>query len=210
MLVGGTGNTGIKQPSDMKYVSLTRCRVSGSITTPGQQAEGASGIGWFDHQWGNSWTAQKYGWDWWGIQLLDGTDVLVFQQRDLNTGKTFFPLATFEDEHGHVTVTKKIDFAPDMRALWRSRKTSIVYPLRWKLSFPELKETIWVAPDVHDQEIRVLYGGGSIWEGSCKATAMVHGGKGIKGMAYMELVGYGAPKARKDLDSRMKLLEGGQ
>ena len=136
MAVGGKGETGLQKPTDMYYYSLTRCGVSGTVDTGAGPEKITDGQGWFDHQWGNSWVAQNDGWDWWGVQLNDGTDILFFRQRDLATGKVFFPLATFMDKQGHQTVTKNIVFTPDPSSLWKSSEDGRDLPAGLDGDFP--------------------------------------------------------------------------
>ena len=221
MAVGGKGQTGLTKPTDMYYFSLTRCGVSGTIDTGSGPEKVTSGQGWFDHQWGNSWVAQNNGWDWWGVQLDDGTDVLFFRQRNLSTGKVFFPLATFMDKDGRQSVTRKIVFTPDATMTWKSAKTKVTYPLGWTVTFPEKHLTLHIKADVKDQEMPILGPGGGIWEGSCTVltdafarspTGQELGQMGIheldgqlllvaplRGTAYMELVGYGSPAVKRHM-----------
>ncbi|MGO8671798.1 MAG: lipocalin family protein [Capsulimonadaceae bacterium] len=196
MNVGGRGETGLVTPTDMYYFSLTRCRVDGHVD--GDQVAG--GRGWIDHQWGTSWTTQNDGWDWWGVQLNNGVDILVFEQRDLATGRPFFPLATFMDRNGEQGVTRDIRFVPLRGRIWRSPRTGVAYPLRWKIRFPSRGIAIRITPDANSQEMPILGPGGSIWEGSCHVTAMYFRTRhAVNGVAYMELVGYGSPVMRKRL-----------
>jgi predicted secreted hydrolase len=196
MYVNGDGNTGLRTPTDMKYVSLTRCDLQGSIDTGGGIENVTAGQGWFDHQWGDTWTTQTAGWDWFGTQLSNGTDILFFRQRDLKTGKTFFPLATFQDKSGKITVTKNIVFTPDPESVWRSAATAIRYPLNWTVAFPDQGVTLHITPDTEDQEMPVLANGGAIWEGSCTVQATTKDDVNASGVAYMELVGYGSPAVK--------------
>ena len=78
MAVGGKGETGLRRANDMYYFSLTRCTVAGTLDTGAGPEPITGGQGWFDHQWGNSWVASNNGWDWWGVQLDNGTDILFF------------------------------------------------------------------------------------------------------------------------------------
>jgi predicted secreted hydrolase len=188
MLVNGDGNTGLINRSDMKYVSLTRDKVSGTIDI-GQGPESVSGEGWFDHQWGNSWTTQSAGWDWWGVQLANGEDILFFQQLNLQTGKTFFPCATLEDATGRQMTTHNIVFQYDPTSIWSSPTTGTNYPLNWNVAFPDQNIALTIKPYIPDQEMPVLATGGAIWEGACQVTAEVNGTV-VPGVAYMELVGY--------------------
>ncbi len=229
MAVGGKGETGLKTPTDMYYYSLTRCAVGGTIDTGTGPEKITGGEGWFDHQWGNSWVASNDGWDWWGVQLTDGTDILFFRQRDLATGKVFFPLATFMDKDGRQSVTKDIVFTPDPKSYWTSPKSGVTYPLAWTVTFPTKDLTLHIGAAVQDQEMQILGPGGGIWEGSCDVTArkmqkMIvtadtgtspqnphagtrpRGGQGLRklsqptsGVAYMELVGYNSPAVRRQV-----------
>jgi len=208
MRVGGKGETGLVKPTDMYYYSLTRCNVTGDLGGSPIKA----GQGWIDHQWGSSWTTQKAGWDWWGVQLGDGTDILFFQQRNLSTGKTFFPLATFMDKDGNQTVTNHIVFRPVPGATWRGQSGQ-PYPIAWDVSFPDQNLNLRITADVAAQEMPILTPGGDIWEGSCSVigissmgTRLNPGEPGmprhspgyiVKGVAYVELVGYSHASARK-------------
>lgn len=196
MAVGGTGLTGLSKPSDMYYYSLTRCRVGGTINTGTGLEKIVGGEGWFDHQWGNSWVVQNDGWDWWGVQLNNGTDILLFRQRNLTTGKTFFPLATFMDKDGHQSVTKDIVFTPQPGSAWTSPKTGITYPLAWTIAFPKKHLTLHVKAAVKDQEMQILGPGSAIWEGACRVTARQGAVPATSGVAYMELVGYNSPAVK--------------
>jgi predicted secreted hydrolase len=151
----------------MYYFSLTRCAVSGTVDTGDGPEPVVNGEGWFDHQWGSSWVAQNDGWDWWGVQLSNGTDILFFRQRSLATGKTFFPLATFMDRSGHVSVTRNIEFEPDPKSVWKSPDTGVRYPLSWTVTFPDQHLRLRIAASVKAQEIPILGPGSAIWEGSC-------------------------------------------
>ncbi len=214
MAVGGKGETGLTKPTDMYYYSLTRCTVGGTVDTGGGPEQIVGGQGWFDHQWGNSWVAQNDGWDWFGVQLTDGTDILFFRQRNLSTGKIFFPLATFMDKDGHQSVTKKIVFTPDLKSLWTSPKTGVTYPLAWTVTFPEKGLQLHISAAVQNQEMPILGPGSGVWEGACDVQGStgnfqviqghVFGGVAkrvvlVTGKAYMELVGYNSPAVKRQV-----------
>ena len=200
----------------MYYFSLTRCAVGGTIDTGSGPETITGGEGWFDHQWGNSWVASNDGWDWWGVQLGDGTDILFFRQRDLKTGRIFYPLATFMDKAGHQSVTTNIVFTPDPKSLWKSPKSGVTYPLGWTVAFPDHNLNLHITAEVQDQEMPILGPGAGIWEGLCRVDADVYRftvpssyslaeaqryGMSLRkhGVAYMELVGYGSPAVKGKL-----------
>jgi predicted secreted hydrolase len=197
MEVGGTGLTGIVKPQDMKYVSLTQCSVKGEIGLDGKANESAVGTGWFDHQWGSSWTTTSVGWDWFGLQLDDGRDILLFRQRHLADGSIFAPLATIEDKTGHLTVTHNIVFRPSYSDLWGSPDTKVVYPLGWSIELPDQHLILTISALIPNQEQPALWNaGGAIWEGTVNVSAINSNSDRqtpVLGSGYMELVGYGAP-----------------
>ncbi len=213
MYVGGDGNTGVVKHDDMKYVSLTRCNVTGTISSGGK-SESTTGDGWFDHQWGSSWTPTAVGWDWFGIQLSDGRDILLFRQRHISDGSIFAPMATIEDADGNLTVTHNVTFTPSYSDLWQSPDTKVTYPLGWGINLPDQNLYLEIAPAIPNQELHALGNtGGAIWEGTVnvKASTIVGGPaptgvhrvdniiRHIDGKGYMELVGYGADSVKATL-----------
>lgn len=185
MAVGGSGETGFTNPTDMYYFSTTHCAVHGTVRIGGHLIDISSGLGWYDHQWGSSWGVENDGWDWLGIQLNDGRDILAYRQRHLDTGGIGVTAATTMSPSGKLTVETKAQLTPIAGGAWTSPHTSITYPLSWTLVLPGQNVRFIVTPDVKDQEVRVLAGGRAIWEGACTVT-----GKGIRGVAFLELVGY--------------------
>ena len=203
MKVGGTGETGLAKPTDMYYYSLTNCAVTGSVNTARGSDPITQGTGWFDHQWGNSWGASNDGWDWWGIQLDNGEQVLLYRQRDLSTGKVFSPSATFMDGQGNQTQTTNIVFTPDKGAVWTDPNSRLSYPLGWTLSFPDKKLSLHIQTPVQNQTIPTLGMGGAIWEGHVEATGTEQGSP-VTGQGFMELVGYDSIATRRWVNSISK------
>ena len=164
--------------------------------------------------------ASNDGWDLWGVQLDDGTDILFFRQRDLKTGRVFYPLATFMDKDGHQSVTKNIVFTPDAKAYWKSPTSGVTYPLGWTVSFPDKGLSLDITAEVQNQEMPILGPGAGIWEGLCdveglwgdhppigtpNGLALVSGMvTPVRGVAYMELVGYGSPAVKKQVVGKGK------
>ncbi len=212
MYVGGKGLTGVSTPDDMKYVSMTRCDVTGTIDTGSgvesvaattgaggpRQMSSVENIGWFDHQWGSSWTPQNVGWDWWGVQLRSGVDILYYELVQPGMRKVLQTMATFEYPDGRQVTTHNIQFTPDVTDLWTSSYNGASYPMKWRVTFPDQHTWLNVAADVDDQEMPILGPGKSaIWEGSVKVESGIIPAPGsmirmlaIPGVGYMELVAY--------------------
>lgn len=189
MLVGGEGKTGLTRPDDMFYVSLTRMNATATLTQKGK-TEKATGDGWLDRQWGTSWVVGDNGWDWWGLQLSDGSDLIVYRVKDNKTGKILRAEATLLKPDGTQIVDTAPTFAADP-ARWKDPVSGIAYPQKWSVRVPKAGLTLEITPAFASQTIPVLGIGDAIWEG----VVTVSGANGISGRGYMELVGYRAPQS---------------
>ena len=196
MRVGGTGRTGLKNPDDMAYLSLTHMNASGTLTQNGA-AETVKGIGWVDRQWGTSWVPQNggTGWDWWGVHLSDDSDLIMYRVRNTATGQILRTEATLLKKDGTQIVDKNPTFTPaqgEPNAMWTDKETGITFPMRWKIVLPALGLTLQTAPAFSSQTIPVLGIGDAIWEGVVSVSGTGANNAALTGQGYMELVGYKA------------------
>lgn len=189
MRVGGEGKTGIDRPDDMYYLSLTHADATGTLTRGGK-TERVTGLGWLDRQWGQTWGVRRsVGWDWFGLHLTDGTDLLLYRLRDTATGKTLRTLATVEAPDGTQT-TEVPQITPIEGEIYRDPATKIRYPAAFTLALPQSALTLTVRPAFPDQTIPVLTGGDAIWEGVVHVTGKRRDLDPVTGDGYLELVGY--------------------
>ena len=57
-------------------------RAEGRLTLPGAAPLAVSGETWFDHEWAtNQLAADQAGWDWFSVQLSDGTELMLYRMR---------------------------------------------------------------------------------------------------------------------------------
>ena len=63
------------------YYSRTAMTATGTLTVDGQ-ALSVDGSAWFDHQWGDFISVGGGGWDWFAVNLDDGTDLTLSLVRD--------------------------------------------------------------------------------------------------------------------------------
>ena len=94
------GQDGISQKAEGEgrashYYSFTRLSSEGVLRI-GEQQFAVSGLSWFDHEWAtNQLAANQVGWDWFSLQLDDGSDLMLIQfrtkdgERDPNSAGTF-------------------------------------------------------------------------------------------------------------------------
>ena len=77
------------------YYSLTRLESSGTVQVPGA-AYAVDGWSWMDHEWSTSaLAADQVGWDWFSLQLDDGSELMVFQLRKEDGSIDPFSSGTF-------------------------------------------------------------------------------------------------------------------
>ena len=69
-----------------RYYTRPRLETTGALTVDGETRQ-VEGLSWMDHQWGDAATALNVGWDWLGLQLDDGADLMVSIVWDVDTGE---------------------------------------------------------------------------------------------------------------------------
>ncbi len=191
MYVGGDGSVGLHQGEDMFYYSFTRLAARGVLKIGGE-ARPVSGILWYDHQFGSLGNgARPIGWDWFCIQLEDGTDLNLSALRYPDTGERFNRLVTIQGADGRMSVVHDLFIEPT--DTWTSDETGITYPSGWLLSIPSLGMSFKAKPVFPEQEMRTFGPMRAIWEGACTVEGIVNGKK-LLGNGYTELVGYGYPE----------------
>jgi predicted secreted hydrolase len=148
-----------------------------------------TGSAWFDHEWSSSLLmAGAVGWDWIGINLLDGSSLMAFRMRSA-TKETLFSEWDWRDVRGQV-IEKRQDVRWQPLGQWRSPRSLFTYPEYFQLQVGD--RTLLLKPLMPDQEVNAQAStGGFYYEGAVELT---EAGK-LLGRGYLELTGYGAPVA---------------
>jgi geranylgeranyl pyrophosphate synthase/predicted secreted hydrolase len=176
--------------SKMDYVSYLRMDIEGDIDgTP------VSGIGWFDHQWGNhNWvqsikkTRKVMGWDFFGFVLDDFTEFALLIHRDGVSKKVHEQAFIKIDSKGKIHTTTRFSAQPIR--FWESPKSAIQHPVEWEINVPEWNIQFTFFPDFDEQEIPVFGLQRSIWQGSGRASGSWNG-QTFSAPARGEFQGYG-------------------
>ncbi|MCZ7544800.1 MAG: carotenoid 1,2-hydratase [Anaerolineae bacterium] len=170
------------------YYSLTRLETAGAVRV-GEETFAVSGLSWMDHEFSTSALApNQVGWDWFALQLDDGTELKVFHLRNADGGVDPFSSGSFVAADGAVTRLRRDDFSIDAEATWDSPHSGAVYPARWTVTAPALGLTLRVEPLLADQELNVSY---TYWEGAVRVEGE-RAGQPVRGQGYVELTGYAA------------------
>jgi len=167
------------------YYSLPDLTTSGTITINGK-AYPVSGASWMDHEFGTSALgADAKGWDWFGLQLDDGRQLMLGQIRQTDGSKDPYFGGLLINKDGSTQFLPSTSFTITSTGTWTSPHTNASYPSGWNVSVNigesnPLKLTI--TPQIADQE---LNGNGiAYWEGTVKISG------DVTGYGYTELTGY--------------------
>lgn len=176
---------------DSYYYSRTRLGASGRLRA-GEQWLNVEGEAWYDHQWGNFVVAAVGGWDWFSVQLDDGTELMLSLLRDAE-GASSGVFGTSVDAAGRSTDLPAEAIAVTALESWESPHTGARYPSGWQVRLaarPELeleRAELWLRPVLRDQELafdRMPY-----WEGAVEVSGR-RGDRVVAGQGYVELTGY--------------------
>jgi predicted secreted hydrolase len=172
------------------YYSRTAMTAAGTLTLDGR-ALAVDGSAWFDHQWGDFISVGGGGWDWFAVNLDDGTDLTLSLVRDADGS---YPLiyGTVVGSDGTVRHLDRDAFTVEVTDRWVSPATGADYPAGWTIHIPGEDLQIDLRPTVAAQELDTRATTGVIyWEGS-QVVRATRAGTPLGGQAYVELTGYGA------------------
>jgi predicted secreted hydrolase len=170
------------------YYSRTAMTATGSLRV-GDRVVAVEGGAWFDHQWGDFIALGGGGWDWFAVNLDDGTDITLSLVR---AADGTYPLVygTLADAAGVVRHLDESAFAVTVTRHWTSPATGATYPSGWSVTIPGEGLAISLLPTVAHQELDTRATTGVVyWEGSQRVTA-TRDGVPLGGQAYVELTGY--------------------
>ncbi len=185
---GGYSQKGPEEGDASYYYSQTRLETSGSLQTPRGNFR-VSGLSWKDHEFSTSaLSAGQVGWDWFSIQLNDGSELMVFQIRRSDGGVDPFSSGTWIDPKGEIIHLERNDFEIKVEDSWTSPHSGAEYPSQWTINIARLDSSLAIAPLLADQEMNLSY---DYWEGAVEIGGTVRG-VSISGSGYVELTGYAA------------------
>jgi predicted secreted hydrolase len=170
------------------YFSQTRLDSTGVVRLEDNEFP-VRGWSWMDHEFSTSaLSSGQIGWDWFSLQLDDGTDLMVFQIRREDGSIDPFSSGTVIDPEKETIHLAVDQFEIKINENWRSPHTGAIYPSAWRLDIPEINLTLDIQPYFADQEMNLSY---SYWEGAVQVEGIL-GGKPVIGSGYVELTGYAA------------------
>ena len=184
---GGWSRKGPQPDQASHYYSRPQLQASGTVQLEGR-AQSVRGQAWLDHEWSDSLLdAQAVGWDWIGMNLLDGSALTAFRLRRadgsaLYGGGSMRRAGAPDQSLG----AHEVRFTP--RRFWTSPRSAARYPVQWALDCRFGQFEIRALLD--DQELDSRASSGAIyWEGLSELLDV--DGRRI-GLGYLEMTGYAA------------------
>jgi len=143
-----------------------------------------SGVGWLDHEWSSSLLMPgAVGWDWIGINLLNGESIMAFRIRD-QAGKTLFSEWDRRDQKGQ-TLERHSNAVWQTLHRWSSPRSLANYPIGFLIQVGNQEFRLQTL--MLDQEVDARAStGGFYYEGAVEMSQ----NQVVIGRGYLELTGY--------------------
>jgi predicted secreted hydrolase len=161
-------------------------RTVGQIDLDGESYQ-VQGESWFDHEWSTSALGEEaVGWDWFGLQLEDGHELMLFTIRRQDGRPDPVSGGTLIYPDGSTQAIALSDFSIEALDTWKSSISGVEYPSGWRIQVRTESLDLTVTPIFKEQEMRV---GFTYWEGAVDVEGTL-AGRVVRGRGYTELTGY--------------------
>jgi predicted secreted hydrolase len=168
------------------YYSIPRVAVHGKLLRAGISSD-VKGLAWLDREWGSgSLGANEQGWDWFALQLQDGSSFMFYAMRNRDGTRDSHSAGTWVDPAGRVQALSTDQVTIDVSDHWVSPRGGR-YPSRWRVRVPAVGLDVDVRPVLANQELGTKP---RYWEGAVDVSG-AREGHDASGRGYVELVGYG-------------------
>ena len=167
------------------YYSVPRLETRGTVRVDGEGFR-VRGNSWLDREWSTSALEDgQAGWDWFGLQLSDGTELMFYQLRRRDGSIDSHSRGSFVDAQGRALLLEPTDVAVEVLATWDSPRGPR-YPAGWRLTVKSLALSLDVMPFLPNQELATSF---RYWEGAVRVSGW-RAGADLTGQGYVELTGY--------------------
>jgi len=186
----GWSRKGPKTAQASYYYSLPQLKTRGTLRLEGQDFP-VEGTAWLDHEWSQSLLdPQAVGWDWIGMNLLDGSALTAFQLRD-KSGAALWDGGSSRSPEKSAPPTSfsrgEVAFKP--LRFWTSALTQARYPVEWQVQTPTAVYTVKAVIDAQELDSRQSTGA-VYWEG---LSELFDRQGQLVGRGYLEMTGYASP-----------------
>lgn len=167
------------------YYSIPRLQAAGTIAL-GDRVYDVTGLAWLDREWSSSaLSAEQQGWDWFALQLVDGSDLMFYNLRRTDGSRDPHSAGTWIPAEGDAVHLRHDDVEIAVHDTWASPLGGR-YPMAWTVAVPDLDLSLDIEPVMQAQELATAV---RYWEGAVDVSG-VRNGSDITGRGYVELTGY--------------------
>ena len=157
----------------------------------GKQRLVLHGRSWLDHEWSDSFLGadgadRAVGWDWCGINLLDGAALTLFRLRRAD-GSVLWSGGSWRRPDGSTLNLPNGGLQMQALRQWDSPQGGARYPVEWQLSTPVGQWRLKAISEAQEIDAR-LSTGMRYWEGPAELLPL-QGGPAL-GYGYLEMTGY--------------------
>ena len=186
----GLSRKGAEPGNASHYYSMTRMPTAGQLRLDGERID-VTGTSWMDHEFGTTFLEPgQVGWDWFSLQLDDGTDLMIYKFRRGDDQPDAFSSGTWVDPDGTTTGLSREQFVLVPGRRWTSPSSGAAYPVDWRVGVPSRQADLTVEALVDAQELDTANSTGvTYWEGAVAVRGRI-GEREIRGRGYLEMTGY--------------------
>jgi predicted secreted hydrolase len=152
-----------------------------------------TGQAWLDHEWSEALLhPDAVGWDWIGMNLLDGSALTAFRLRSA-TGRTLWDGGSFRTRNagGVYDLQPRARWMFSPQRFWKSPLSLASYPVEWIVRTPADFYTVRAVIDNQELDSRASTGA-IYWEG---LSELRDSNGRLVGHGYLEMTGYAAAAA---------------
>jgi len=188
---GGLSQKGPQPGNASYYYSIVQQATSGELVI-GEETFQVDGLSWKDHEYSTSALSPgSVGWDWFSLQLDDGSALMLFQIRRDDGSIEPYSSASFISNDGALQTLGHEEWQLDVLDTWTSPHSGGEYPAHWRLRIPSIDLDLEGRPMMADQELNVstIY-----WEGASEFSGTLSG-EPVTARGYVEMTGYAGTPA---------------
>jgi predicted secreted hydrolase len=183
----GFSRKGPQEAQASHYYSEPQLAAQAAITLGGRRLQ-AQGRAWLDHEWSEELLhPEAVGWDWIGMNLLDGGALTAFVLRRAD-GSALWAGGSFRPAGGTARAFAPEDLRMTPGRRWRSPATQAAYPVQWVVESPAGRHAVRALMDAQELDSRASTGT-IYWEGLSELLDAQ--GRRV-GLGYLEMTGYAA------------------
>ena len=182
---GGYSRKGPLPEQASHYYSQPQLAVAGTLRLDGR-AQAVRGRAWLDHEWSDTLLdAQATGWDWIGMNLLDGSALTAFRLRRAD-GSSLYAGGSFRALGGQARNFDADAVRMTPGRTWASATSRALYPVEWRVETPAGSYTVSAMLDNQELDSRASTGA-IYWEG---LSELRDAAGRVVGHGYLEMTGY--------------------